>query len=236
MERNIHRGVVTLLLLASVGFGACANAATPLLTAADEAQLTSWLGEGSIKLTNIYTKTAGDTSASFHAAADGKGRTFAVMQASNAAGETWLVGGYNPQSWSTTGSFNITDPQSARTGFLFNLTNGTKHAQVSTSYVIPSMGSYQTLNDINYGPAFGAGNDLAVTGDMTHGLSLMYSYMDESGNNFYRSLLDNSIYETPNVTFGAIEIYTISSVPEPTGAAMLLAGMAGLALLRRRLS
>lgn len=236
MKKYINRGVASLLMLVSVGFGSSAYAGTSLLSAADEAQLATWLGEGAIKLAKIYTKTEGDTSANFHSAADGKGRTFAVMRASNIAGETWLVGGYNPQSWSSAGSFNVTDPQALRTGFLFNLTNRTKHVQLSTSYVIPSLGAYQTLNDINYGPAFGAGNDLAVTSDMTHGLSLMYSYMDESGNNFYRSLLDNSVYEMPNVTFGAIEIYTISAVPEPAEWLMLLAGMGALSLMYRRRS
>ncbi|WP_332854354.1 PEP_CTERM-anchored TLD domain-containing protein [Duganella sp. S19_KUP01_CR8] len=234
MGKYINRSVCALLALVSFGCGAPAFAATSLLSAADQAQLGSWLGEGQIKLTNIYTKAAGDTSVEFHAAVDGKGRTFAVMEATNEHGQTWLVGGYDPQSWSTKGSFNITANQSDRTGFLFNLTNGSKHQQTPKTYSLDTLGSYQTFNHIDYGPTFGAGNDLYVGKDMTHGLSLMYSYIDENGVNFYTSLLDGSPYAGPNVTYGAIQVYSIAAVPEPATAAMLLAGLAALALARRR--
>ena len=37
-----------------------------------------------------------------------KGRTFSVMEATNASGQTWLVGGYNPQSWSSTDGMHVT--------------------------------------------------------------------------------------------------------------------------------
>lgn len=234
MGKYINRSVFALLALVSFGYGAPAFADTSLLSAADQSQLASWLGEGQISLTNIYTKAAGDTSANFHAAVDGKGRTFAVMQASNGAGQTWLVGGYDPQSWSTTGAFNITTNQSDRTGFLFNLTTGMKHLQTPKTYALDTLGSFQTYNHIDYGPTFGAGNDLYVAKDLTHGLSLMYSYIDESGTNFYTSLLDGSPYAGPNVTFGAIQVFSIAAVPEPAPAAMLLAGFGMLALVRRR--
>ncbi len=234
MGKYINRSVFALLGLISFGYGAPAFAGTSLLSAADQAQLSAWLGEGQIKLTNIYTKAAGDTSVQFHAAVDGKGRTFSVMEASNGQGQTWLVGGYDPQSWSTKGTFNITLNQSDRTGFLFNLTNGSKHQQTPKSFSADTMGAYQTFNHIDYGPTFGAGNDLYVAQDMTHGLSLMYSYIDENGVNYNTSLLDGTPYLRPNVTYGAIQVYSIAAVPEPASVLMLLAGLGALALVRRR--
>lgn len=234
MGKYVNRSVLALLALVSLGYGASVSAATSLLSAADQSQLAAWLGEGPIKLDNIYTKSAGDTSVDFHAAVDGKGRTFSVMEASNGAGQTWLVGGYDPQSWSTKGGFNMTAAQADRTAFLFNLTTGSKHLQTPKTHVLDSLGSYQTFNHIDYGPTFGVGNDLFVGKDLTHGLSLMYSYIDEGGTNIYTSLLDGTPYVGPNVTYGAIQVFTISAVPEPATAAMLLAGLGALAVARRR--
>ena len=78
----------TLLAGALLCIGAVpAASAQSLLNGAQEAQLSAWLGEGPLALTAIYTKSAGDTSHDFHLAADGKGRTFSVMQASNSAGQ-----------------------------------------------------------------------------------------------------------------------------------------------------
>ncbi|RFP09605.1 MULTISPECIES: PEP_CTERM-anchored TLD domain-containing protein [unclassified Duganella] len=234
MGKYINRSVLAALAMASVGLSTSAHADTSLLNASDKAQLAAWLGQGQIKLTSIYTKGAGDTSANFHAAVDGKGRTFAVMEAHNASGQTWLVGGYNPQSWSVKGDYNVTVPQADRTAFLFNLTSGVMHLQTPKNYALDSVGSYQTYNDIHYGPTFGYGNDLYVGADLTHGESLMYSYVDDTGSNAYTSLLDGSHYVRANVTYGAMQVYSITAVPEPGSAAMLLAGLAGIALVRRR--
>jgi len=234
MKEHLNRVVLSIIAAASFAYCAPVLAGPSLLSAADQVKLSDWLGEGAIKLTNIYTKIAGDTSSNFHSAVDGKGRTVAVMQASNSLGQTWLVGGYNPQSWSSSGGFNMTIEQSQRTAFLFNLTDSKKYMQTPKTYALDTLGSYQTFNHAEFGPVFGIGNDLAVDRDMTHGLSLMYSYIDESGSNFYRSLLDNEPYIAPNVTYGGIEIYSISLVPEPTSFMLFFVGLGFFTLLRRR--
>ena len=69
----MKRATLVLASLALLLSGAGRAKAT-LITAADQSQLESWLGEGPLTLTNIYTKKAGDTAANFHAAVDGQGR------------------------------------------------------------------------------------------------------------------------------------------------------------------
>lgn len=215
------------------GVTAQAGAAS-LLSTAEQHQLAAWLGEGAVAFNNIYTKAAGDTSLDFHRAVDGKGRTFAVMQATDEHGQTWLIGGYNPQSWSSSDGYHMTPDQAQRTGFLFNLTTNAIHYQTPKTYALDTVGSYQTFNAANAGPTFGLGNDLYVPADLTHGgYSLLYSYADPNVYNFNTSLLDGSTYVRPNITFGAMEIYTIAPVPEPASAAMLLGGLGLLALLAR---
>lgn len=230
MGNYLKTAIAGALMLVSA-----AASSAPLLSQADQEQLADWLGEGQLSLTSIYSKASGDTAANFHQAVDGKGRTFSVMQATNSAGQTWLIGGYNPQSWSTSGSFNVTDQQADRKAFLFNLTMGQMHKQTPADYVLPSAGSFQTYNDVHFGPTFGIGHDLYVPDDLTHGgYSALYSYINTNGYDFKTSLLDGSVYVAPDVTFGAIEVYTIAAVPEPGSALMLMGGLGLLALAHRR--
>jgi hypothetical protein len=234
MKIQVSQSVPALLAALMLSFGGSASAATSLLSQTDQNQLAAWLGQSQVQLTNIYTKAAGDTARDFHKAADGKGRTISVMQATNEKGQTWLIGGYNPQSWNSSGQFNITVPNELRTGFIFNLTSGVMFRQAPKTYALDTIGSYQTFNDARLGPTFGIGHDLYVPEDLTNGgFSLRYSYIDPVAGGFNTSLLDGSDYVRPNITYGAIEIYTIAAVPEPQTYLMLLAGMGMLAAARR---
>ena len=234
MRNYFNKGAAVLSSLLLGGL-ASMPAQASLLSGTEQAQLASWLGEGPLALTAIYTKAAGDTSADFHRAADGKGRTFSVMQATNELGQTWMIGGYNPQSWSSIGAFNMTDAQSERTGFIFNLTTGEKHMQTPRVSNMESFGAFQTINDVRFGPTFGIGADLFVPQDLTNGgYSLLYSYSKPDSSDFYTSMLDGKRFDKPNLTFGAIEVYTIAAVPEPSAALMLAGGLGLLALARRR--
>ncbi|MEG1050565.1 MAG: PEP_CTERM-anchored TLD domain-containing protein [Janthinobacterium sp.] len=230
MRNNFRVARSMVLAVAGMGFclGAQAGPGTSLLAPGYQAQLETWLGEGRLALTNIYTKAAGDTSVNFHKASDGKGRTFSVMEARNESGQTWLVGGYNPQSWNSSGTYNMTPEDSQRTGFIFNLSTGQRHVQTPKGYALDSIGAYQTFNDINAGPTFGIGADLGVSADLTsRGVSYRYSYLDPVAGVFGISLLDGKPYSThPNVTFGAIQVFSISAIPEPASYAMTLLGLA----------
>ena len=209
------------LLLMPVAYGS-----TPLLTQADIAQLSNWLGNGPIRLERLYKKRDGQTAADFHAAVDGKGRTFTVMEATTELGQTWKVGGYNPQSWASTGGFHITTEDALRTGFLFNLTSRQLHRQTPRTYALDTVGSFQTFNDGKVGPVFGAGHDLYVGWDLsTGGYSSLYSYIDPARSNFDSSILDGRDYKEPNLTFGDLEVWAVIAIPEPRAWAMLLAGL-----------
>jgi len=236
IQFNLFAGAAVLAALA-LSSGA-ASAQAPLLSATDHAQLATWLGQGPIALNRIFAKTDGSTSRDFHAAADGKGRTFSVMEAYNPAGQRWLVGGYNPQSWSSRGGFNMTVPDSERTAFIFNLTSSKQYLQLPQLGEGQDFGASQTLNEADFGPTFGAGLDLAVPADLTTGgTSAILSYYSPTHDGTFTSLLDGEPYQfSPNVRFGAIEVYTIAAVPEPATVAMLAAGLGvcALALRRRR--
>jgi hypothetical protein len=126
----------TLSLSLAPFLGGSASAAivvggSELLTPAYAQQLQDWLGEGPIALTNIFTKATGDTSADFHAAADGQGRTFSVLEVLTVNGEvaTQIIGGYNPQSWSSNAGWHLSPTNAERTAFLFNLSTTEKQDQ-----------------------------------------------------------------------------------------------------------
>ncbi|MFM9434212.1 hypothetical protein ACFDR9_001266 [Janthinobacterium sp. CG_23.3] len=231
MKNSYMVASMKLLPVVALCFGLSAHAqekmgGSSLLTVADKVQLASWLSEGPIALTKVYSKVQGDTSRNFHLAADGKGRTFSVMRASNELGQSWLVGGYNPQSWSTAERYNMTLESNQRTAFIFNLTDGSMHRQTPKTYALDTVGAYQTYNGAAFGPTFGLGYDLSVPENLTTGgHSSLYSYIDPVTGGFGESVLDGSLNNASNVTYGAIEVFTISLVPEPGAAGMMVAGL-----------
>ncbi|MEF2267244.1 PEP_CTERM-anchored TLD domain-containing protein [Janthinobacterium sp. LS2A] len=236
MQNKFRTASAFLLAVAGAGFCLSAQAASgpSLLSPTYQGQLETWLGEGHLKLDAIYTKSAGDTSLDFHKASDGKGRTFSVMEATNSSGKTWLVGGYNPQSWSSTDGTHVTMDDSQRTAFLFNLTSDFMLPQLKQYFNGDGIGKDQTYNQANYGPTFGYGHDLYVPQDLTHGgSSFLYTYNYLGQPSTGVSLLDGSIWHSNDVTFGAIQVFSISAVPEPATYGLILAGLFVL-LMRQR--
>lgn len=229
------------------------NARAALMTAAREAQLEAWLNQGDLEFTNIFTKQVGSDSADFHAAVDGDGSTITLMQVASIEGRTAaepgvgnVLGGYNPQSWKSNGSNNLSPLNGDRTAFIFNLDTAVKLAQRLNGY-----GLAQTYNHINWGPSFGQSAvgtqifDLTTSSDLTTGSVMQNAYgPPTNGNGFYRgtNLLGDSFNShrtgadggLTEVTFGALEAYTFSpaaatsaTAPEPGSLAIL--GVLGLA-------
>jgi hypothetical protein len=228
-----------LLALAGAGLGGAARAGdiiggSTLLDDSRHAQLERWLGEGEFNLNNVYTLRPGDTSVNFHQGADGKGATFTLLEVTNTAGQSFLVGGYNPQSWSSTDGWHETERDFQRTAFLFNFTTPAVYRQVLTGFELPSQGQRQTFNDILFGPVFGSGPDLFVNDDLTKALSWQLSYGNPANEGV--SIIDGSL-RGQTVSVNAMEIFAISPVPEPASWAMLLAGagmLGGVQYGRRR--
>jgi hypothetical protein len=201
-----------------------------LLDANRAAQLGRWLGAGDINLSNVYTLRPGDTAPDFHKAADDSGATFTLLDVTNPAGQTYLVGGYNPQSWTAGGTWNETSRDWQRTAFLFNMTAPAVYRQILSTYVLPSQGLRQTFNDLNLGPEFGSGPDLFVNHLLDGALSWQLSYGNPAEEGL--SIIDRT-RGGETVRLDAMEVFAISPVPEPGAAAMLLAG-AGVLLARAR--
>lgn len=202
-----------------------------LLDDRGHAQLERWHGAGEFKLTNIYTLDPGDTSREFHAAVDARGPTFTLLRLTNALGASYLVGGYNPQSWSSTDGWHVTWRDADRTAFLFNMTEPAVYRQVPGSYILPSQGSRQTLNQAEYGPAFGAGHDLFVNDRLDTAFSYQLTYGDPRDEG--RSIIDRSV-GVQLAGVDAMELFTLAPVPEPATAALWAAGIGVLGLAARR--
>jgi hypothetical protein len=216
-----------LILLGSQAYAATVVGGSTLLNASDANQLETWLGAGTITLTNIFTKGTTDTSATFHLAVDGKGPTFAVMSGTEqfGYGVNAIIGGYNPQSWNSIETYHMTVPDSERTAFIFNLSTDTLYRQDLGTYE----GSYQTNNALSYGPTFGGGHDIYVDGGLSSGYSFLWSYT--AGHPQQTSIIDGSVYSGGDVMYGALEVFTISTtapVPEPETYVMLIAGLSTL--------
>lgn len=242
----LHRSLALLaaaelavLLSAAPARAAAVVGGSSLLDAAGANQLESWLGQGPITLTNIFTKTPGATAADFHAAADGRGATFAVMRATQGA-VTGIIGGYNPLSWSQSAGYQLSFNASDRTAFIFNLSTGDLRTQAAGGN-----GSYQTFNYHAYGPTFGGGHDIQVNSSLSAGYSYGWSYGTQ--NQISTSILTNQYYCNFGCQYavGELEVFTISAgsaapaapaapVPEPLALSLFVIGLAGLGVAHRR--
>lgn len=229
----------TSLFVAAAALLACLGPAhagiiyggSELLDAGRLAQLERWLGQGSFDLVNVYARADGDTSADFHAATDGRGPTFTLLDVVNEAGQRFLVGGFNPQSWSSADGWHLTPADALRTGFIFNMTAPAVYRQVLSDYVLPSQGERQTFNAPDFGPTFGTGNDLYVAPSMASAFSWQLTYGDPADSGL--SIIDRSTGGA-FVQVKALEVFTLSPVPEPATWAMLAGGLALLGGAARR--
>lgn len=270
-----RRASATAMLVAASSIGLASGASASLLTPAYEAQLATWLGKGPLTFTKIYDGTSGEShfnGAAWHAAVDGKGATFSLMQVLPGTYEScrtvlvfgnpqcqfqrdlliesaMIVGGFNPQSWNSSGSYNVVENDADRTAFIFNLSIGILQRQLRSFDINGSAGRFQTYNAVQYGPVFGDGFDLGFSYsdfDLTEGHTYPLSYDALNG----QSILGISYGGGRNpgwvssLKFGALETYTFvlgsrssNDIPEPSTialVAMAVLSLFGFGWMRRR--
>jgi TLD len=217
-----------------------------LLTPTYQSELESWLGSGPMQFTNIFSAANGDgkTAEDFHAAADGVGPTFTLASVTRGS-NTYIVGGYDPQSWNGAGNYNFAFTYGSQDAFIFNLTSDTIQRENHDA-----SGEYQTLDYSGLGPTWGQSFDLTF-GDyngygpdnLDYGSTFNYSY----GGSFGTDILgDPDLFVDGNrgvydpFTVNVLDVYTlgpaatqpVSGVPDHGGtAAMLGLSLVGIALL-----
>lgn len=187
-------------------------------------QFAVWLNEGNIRLTKIFNKTDGDgkDGEDFHAVVDGQGRTATFMRVNAHPGQ-YLVGGYNPRSWTSINDYHLTPNNADRKAFLFNLTSNFVQRQKLHFFICTTgnndPGLFQTYNHEELGPVFGQGADIWVNNNLESGTMWNYSY----GTNCHSNNILNVNYPLlQNVDFTAFEVFKVALAP--TAASVFVSG------------
>ncbi len=235
MKKSTRQNAAMLVAVLGLMFGAAEPTraeiigTSSLVNASDLNQLEGWLGEGSLTLTKIFSHTAGDgkTATDFHTAVDGKGRTFVVIELLATQGNTHqIIGGYDPQSWSSSGSYNITSADAERTAFLFNLTSGDIQRQKLSTDPNGNDGKYQTYDSTILGPTFGGGYDLSVGFSLNVGRAENYTYGTTAfGDDITGSPYSGGFHQ---LDLGTMEVFTIADAVVPEPSTLLTSGLACL--------
>ena len=254
MKRTIIFLSILFLLISSNCYSAYINGSSALLTQNYANQLETWLNEGPITLTRIFSKSInGSSSSAFHNNVDGKGRTFSLIKVDGGYDE--LIGGYNPTSWDTSTNYRHSLNTGDYSAFIFNLTENRIHRQIGNKSQY-----YQTYNNINYGPTFGGGHAIYVNANLSSGYTIThYTYnLTQNLNGYYtygggdgRNILGDAAYYdngtgpgntthsySYNLVYGDIETFTIQTgvpIPEVNSFILIIIVITGFIWIRSNL-
>lgn len=155
------------------------------------------------------------------------GATFSVMNVTQ-NGITKTIGGYNPQSWNSSNSWNMVANPADRTAFVFNLTDLALYRERADFY-----GQYQTYNYSGYGPYFDAGPAVYADTNLSSGVSFLYGYGSVAS--YSRSIVDGSLWNGTGFSINGFEVFTVTAaVPEPGTYPLLLTGLCLIGFTLRR--
>lgn len=143
-----YSAVTSFATAATASTGCDLLPSSTLASAADKTTIAGYMLSSKFAGTRVYQATVnGWTASAFHTAANAQGATIILYKNGN---NNKIFGAYNPQSWSSAGTYNA-----GAGGFLFSLSDGYKLAQ--TNYA-----DYQSYNNGSYGPTFGGGHDIGM--------------------------------------------------------------------------
>jgi hypothetical protein len=200
--------------LLSFASGATIEGGSSLLSGDDAQQLENWLGGGPITLTKIFTSVPGDslTANDFHQVCDGLGATIVAIELPPQNGYARkIIGGYNPLPWESIEDYHYSNDDAERTAFLFNLTTGSLLTQKPNAMDGGGVGLYQTYNEFNTGPTFGAGFDLTVDFGLHAGYTYGWSYGPSGFGGSIAGGGQGNFGQTLN--YGTIEVFAVNLAP-----------------------